>query len=164
MINLPLMRPARSLRRVGFTLIELLVVIAIIGMLVALLLPAVQQAREAARRTACASNLKQLALGVLNHESAKGAFPVGVRQGMGPTYYVWPGASTRRRTPFCLLLYPYIEMSTAADLFNGGIVSSVWPSDADSVAPACLRSQALSACCWQAVEGRDHCGCSCRGR
>lgn len=134
MMNLLLMRPARCLRRAAFTLIELLVVIAIIGMLVALLLPAVQQAREAARRTACASNLKQLALGVLNHESAKGAFPVGVWQGVGPTSYKWPGTSTSRRTPFCLLLYPYIEMSTAADLFNGGIVSGGWPSDADSIA------------------------------
>jgi len=134
MMNLLLIRPARCLRRAAFTLIELLVVIAIIGMLVALLLPAVQQAREAARRTACASNLKQLALGVLNHESAKGAFPVGVWQGMGPTSYKWPGTNTLRRTPFCLLLYPYIEMSTAADLFDGGIVSGGWPSDADSIA------------------------------
>jgi prepilin-type N-terminal cleavage/methylation domain-containing protein len=77
-------RNLRSSRRsAAFTLVELLVVIAIIGVLVALLLPAVQAAREAARRTQCVNNIKQMMLGMQNHESAKKAFPSG---GVAP----WP--------------------------------------------------------------------------
>jgi prepilin-type N-terminal cleavage/methylation domain-containing protein len=77
-------RNLRSSRRsAAFTLVELLVVIAIIGVLEALLLPAVQAAREAARRTQCVNNIKQMMLGMQNHESARKAFPSG---GVAP----WP--------------------------------------------------------------------------
>ena len=65
-------------RKHGFTLVELLVVIAIIGILIGMLLPAVQAVREAARRIACASNMRQMSIGMLNYESANGHFPPGI--------------------------------------------------------------------------------------
>jgi prepilin-type N-terminal cleavage/methylation domain-containing protein/prepilin-type processing-associated H-X9-DG protein len=118
----------RSLRcRCAFTLVELLVVIAIIGVLVALLLPAVQAAREAARRQQCQSNLRQLSLGLANYESARGAYPPAFE------YHKNQDPSSLPITMFgpnwAVRLLPYIEQ---ASLFNqidkAAIVPGVWPA------------------------------------
>jgi prepilin-type N-terminal cleavage/methylation domain-containing protein/prepilin-type processing-associated H-X9-DG protein len=106
-----------GLRRRGFTLIELLVVIAIIGVLIALLLPAVQAAREAARRAQCTNNLKQIGLAVLNYEGSFGSLPMG-------TYYqsvFAPGGCTANGVvghTWANYIYPYLEQSSVANSIN----------------------------------------------
>lgn len=96
---------SRRLRR-GFTLVELLVVIAIIGILVALLLPAVQSARESARRTQCVNHLKQIGLGIHNFHDTQRCMPPSCVEEEEPTW--------------ALLILPYMEQPAVYELFNLG--------------------------------------------
>jgi prepilin-type N-terminal cleavage/methylation domain-containing protein/prepilin-type processing-associated H-X9-DG protein len=106
-------RVLSSRSKTGMTLIELLLVIAIIGTLVALLLPAIQAAREAGRRASCANNLKQLGVAVNNYESARQVYPPGAK---------WEGRTPedkRRKHGSALVhLLPYIEQQALFDAFD----------------------------------------------
>jgi len=133
------MRATRARR--GFTLVELLVVIAIIGILIALLLPAVQAAREAARRMQCSNNLKQLGLGLLNYEAQNRVFPpteihggtwmTNYRNPYGGKYGLpaqpppnplqhcdWEGSVGM----WCNLIFPFIEQQAAYDKLDFEII------------------------------------------
>lgn len=107
------------MKRRGFTLVELLVVIAIIGILVALLLPAVQSAREAARRMQCTNHVKQLALGMHTYHSANNAFPMGSLQGPGDQARA-PFSNKQWFDDFSWLapIGPYVEQQNWFDLFD----------------------------------------------
>jgi prepilin-type N-terminal cleavage/methylation domain-containing protein len=101
----------------GFTLVELLVVIAIIGILIALLLPAVQAAREAARRTQCNNNLKQIGLGIQNfHDIRQEIVPAWLTTDAGTTG--GNGAAGNRRAAWTVLILPFMEQTNVYDLME----------------------------------------------
>lgn len=118
----------------GFTLVELLVVIAIIGILIGMLLPAVQQVREAARRTACSNNIRQCALASLNFESANQRFPPGMNfrehknsRTSGP---VTPRPSDSRQAlniAWSVYILPFMEQNNLHDEFKSG--TNNWDND-----------------------------------
>ena len=101
----------RANRR-GMSLVELLVVLAIIGALVAILLPAIQAARESARRTQCASQLRQLGVAAASHTTAKGSFPAGVQQ------WFFNSAVAYRGIPLFAFLLPYLEENNVLVTWN----------------------------------------------
>lgn len=99
-------------KRAGFTLVELLVVIAIIGILIALLLPAVQAAREAARRSDCTNKLKQLGLALHNHHDTYRQFPAGSVLGNGTTQDC---KASGRGAPWTVMILPFMELNNLYD-------------------------------------------------
>ena len=93
----------RTTKNGGFTLVELLVVIAIIGILIGMLLPAVQQVREASRRTSCANSIRNIALAMLNYESAFGKLP--------PGYVARNGKANNQSVGWGVIILPYVEQN-----------------------------------------------------
>lgn len=122
----------RKLRNDGFTLVELLVVIAIIGVLVALLLPAIQAARESARRSQCQNNLKQIGLAILGHHDTYQRFPMS---GWGPYWGPDPDRGNDRRQPggWVYAILSFLEESTLRSLGKDGDPKTDSPAQRDAI-------------------------------
>ena len=128
-----LWRPFAGSRVPGFTLIELLVVIAIIGILIALLLPAVQAAREAARRLQCSNNLKQIGLALHNYHSAHKVFPPGGITKLTACLLVGNSAKDGG-APWTVFILPFLEAQNRYDQYNfkGSFADLYWTPTADN--------------------------------
>jgi prepilin-type N-terminal cleavage/methylation domain-containing protein/prepilin-type processing-associated H-X9-DG protein len=130
----------------GFTLVELLVVIAIIGVLVALLLPAIQAAREASRRSSCSNHLKQIGLAIQNYESSRSKVPPAYLSGIGHATWL-------------VLIMPYLEEGA---LYNNANVRTIYWG----VPPQIVQTQVSSYYCPSrrgpglSITGDDSAGCS----
>lgn len=146
--TLPL--PAHAPHQRGFTLVELLVVIAIIGTLVALLLPAVQQAREAARNNTCKNNLKQLSLAMINYDTTLTRLPGLINELPNQaSNKVSSGTlagefTTGRRAPWSIMLLPYIEQSPLWDRWSGEFFSAGDGSIDNTYVPSLVSFQCPS--------------------
>jgi prepilin-type N-terminal cleavage/methylation domain-containing protein len=111
-------RPAVARDRRGFTLVELLVVIAIIGVLVALLLPAVQTAREAARRMQCSNNMRQIGLGLHNFHDVNNCLPAGAVTSSAKPAGVKFNIPSNKLHGWAIFIYPFIEQKPAFDQYQ----------------------------------------------
>ncbi len=138
-------------QRPGFTLVELLVVIAIIGILIGMLLPAVQSVREAARRTACSNKIKQLSLACMNYESTNGRFPPGLNLPIGGgSGFIWANSDVHEKCgeppegdtfgSWLVWILPYMEQGNVYDRMD--LTQREYPNaiGPDSIAASYIES------------------------
>jgi len=114
-----------SRRRTGFTLIELLVVIAIIGVLIGLLLPAVQKVRDAANRMSCANNLKQIGLACHNYHDTAGTFPAAAIFKVNPSAPPPWNTSIEYYDTWAITILPYMEQDNLYKLWNPNLPNAI---------------------------------------
>jgi prepilin-type N-terminal cleavage/methylation domain-containing protein/prepilin-type processing-associated H-X9-DG protein len=156
-------RPVAARRSGGFTLVELLVVIAIIGILIALLLPAVQAAREAARRMECSRNLKEITLAIHNYNAAYGCFPAGT---IIDYVNIEKCQADCRGTSFYLSVLPYLEEQQVNKFYDYASPNRWISQTADVIAILSSTRMPLFICPsvskWtegQQIDRRDYYGC-----